>query len=140
MWLATASDLAVKANLVVGKNGSNSRYRVPGLLGRLYIDFFLSQTFFCWSSTLNSKPNMANDIRNNLSEQLQLLHELNYSDLDMSCQDPGIHSNKLTRNVDTNRDVRFLDVISAAVTTGNPGDVFAAAFDKRKRMELVEKW
>ena len=80
---------------------------------------------------------MANDIQNNLSEQLQLLRELNYSDPDMSCQDPGTHSNKLSRNVDTNCDIRFLDAIAAALTTGNPGDVFAAAFDKRKRMELV---
>ena len=80
---------------------------------------------------------MANDNQNNLSEQLQLLHELQYSDLDMPYQAAGIHSNKLFRDSDTNRDVRLLDTIAVAMTTGKPGDVFAAAFDKRQNIQLV---
>ncbi len=75
---------------------------------------------------------------NNLSEQLQLLHGLSYSDLDVPYQDSGTHSNKMSsRKAETNHEVRFLDTIAAALTTGNPGDVFAAASDKGKRMELV---
>ncbi|KAF8313505.1 uncharacterized protein EI90DRAFT_552276 [Cantharellus anzutake] len=77
---------------------------------------------------------MANNNQINLSEQLQLLHELNYSDLHMPY---GTHSNKATREYGTNREVRFLDAIAAALTTGNPGDVFAAAFDKRGHVEVV---
>jgi hypothetical protein len=80
---------------------------------------------------------MANNDQSNLSEQLQLLHELSYSDLDVPYQAAGVHSNKGSRDLDTNRDVRFLDTIVVALTTGNPGDVFAAAFDKREHMQLV---
>ena len=89
------------------------------------------------SSLPHTTLNMGNN-QNNLSEQLQLLHELNCSDLDV-CPTKmlGLTVIKLSRNVDTNCDIRFLDAIAAALTTGNPGDVFAAAFDKRKRMELV---
>ena len=79
---------------------------------------------------------MTNNQRN-LSEQLQLLHELQYSDLDMPYQAAGIHSNKRFQNLDTKRDVRLLDTIAIALTTGNPGDVFAAAFDKRQQIQLV---
>ena len=78
---------------------------------------------------------MAN--QNNLSEQLQLLQELQYSDLDLPYQTAGIHSNKESRNLDTNHEVRLLDTFAIALTTGNPGDVFAAAFDKRQHMQLV---
>jgi OTT_1508-like deaminase len=80
---------------------------------------------------------MVNNNQHNLSEQLQLLHELQYSDLDMPYQAAGIHSNKQSRDLDTNRDVRLLDTIAIALTTGNPGDVFAAAFDKRQHIQLV---
>ena len=34
---------------------------------------------------------------------------------------------------DTDRDVRILNTIAVALTTGNRGDVFAAAFDKRSQ-------
>ncbi|KAF5374108.1 hypothetical protein D9615_008811 [Tricholomella constricta] len=40
-------------------------------------------------------------------------------------------------DLDTNRDVRLLDTIAVALTTGNPGDVFAASFDKRQQVQLV---
>ena len=80
---------------------------------------------------------MANNDQSNLSEQLQLLRELGYSDLNIPYQAAGIHGNKGSRYLDTNRDVRFLDTIAVALTTGNPGDVFAAAFDKREHMQLV---
>jgi hypothetical protein len=35
------------------------------------------------------------------------------------------------------REVRFLDAIAAALTTGKPGDVVATTFDKPERVELV---
>jgi hypothetical protein len=47
---------------------------------------------------------MANNDQSNLSECLQLLHELGYSDLDMPYQASGIHSNKRSQELDTNRD------------------------------------
>ena len=72
-----------------------------------------------------------------LSERLLLLHELRYSDLDMPYQGVGTHSNKPSRDADTHRDLRLLDAIAISLTTGKPGDVFAAAFDKRERMQLV---
>ena len=75
--------------------------------------------------------------QNNLSEQLQLLHELNYSDLDAPYQDSGTHSNKKSCDAETNHEVRLLNTVAVALTTGNPGDPFAASFDKRKRVELV---
>ena len=80
---------------------------------------------------------MVNNNQHNLSEQLQLLYELQYSDLDMPYQAAKIHSNKQSRHLDANRDVRLLDTIAIALTTGNPGDVFAAAFDKRQNIQLV---
>jgi len=45
-------------------------------------------------------------VKKTLSEQLQRLHELQYSDLDMPYQAAGTHSNKQSRDLDTNRDVR----------------------------------
>ena len=80
---------------------------------------------------------MVNNNQHNLSEQLQLLHELQYSDLDMPYQAAKIHSNRQSRHLVANRDVRLLDTIAIALTTGNPGDVFAAAFDKRQNIQLV---
>jgi len=76
-------------------------------------------------------------IQNNLPEHLLLLDELGYSDLDMPYQYFGTHSNEITRDVDTNREIRLLDAIAVALTTRNPGDIFAATFDKREHMELV---
>jgi hypothetical protein len=78
---------------------------------------------------------MDNNDQRNLSEQLQLLHELQYSDFDMLHQGHSGYSNRRSR--DTNRDARLLDTIAVALTTGNPGEVFAAAFDKREQMQLV---
>jgi hypothetical protein len=81
---------------------------------------------------------MDNDQRN-LSEQLQLLNELQYLDSDMprSFRSDILTSNGRSR--DTTRDVRILDTIAVTLTTGNPrpGEVFTAAFDKRKQMQLV---
>ncbi|KAG6824860.1 hypothetical protein H0H92_005594 [Tricholoma furcatifolium] len=69
-----------------------------------------------------------------LSEQMLLLHECKYSDL-------VIHhdSNKQNgrRDANTNREVRLLDTIAVALTTGNPGDVYAAAFDRRGTFQLI---
>ena len=77
---------------------------------------------------------MINNNQHNLSEQLQLLHELQYSDLDMPYQAAKIHSNKQSRHLYAHRDVCLLDTIAIALTTGNPEDVFAAAFDKRQHI------
>ena len=55
----------------------------------------------------------------------------------MPYQAAGIHSNKQSCDLDTNRDVHLLDTVAIALTTGNPGDVFAAAFDKRQHIRLI---
>ena len=60
-----------------------------------------------------------------------------YSDLDMPYQGAGTLSNRHSHDSDTDRDVRILNTIAVALTTGNRGDVFAAAFDKRDKMQLV---
>lgn len=78
---------------------------------------------------------MDNNDQRNLSEQLQLLHELQYSDLDMSHQGHSAHSHRRSR--DSDRDARLLDTIALALTTGNPGEEVAAAFDKGEQMQLV---
>ena len=48
------------------------------------------------------------------------------SELDISYQHDGTYSNKVFGDVDTHREVRLLDAIAVALTTGNPGDVFTA--------------
>ncbi|KAI6154786.1 hypothetical protein BKA82DRAFT_997657 [Pisolithus tinctorius] len=72
-----------------------------------------------------------------LSEQLQLLSQFKYSDLDMPYAGVGQHSNKATRSLDTKDIIRILDTIAVALTTGVAGDVYAAAFDTRGRLTLV---
>ena len=69
--------------------------------------------------------------QSHLSEELQLLTEFGYSDLDMPYQSVGVRSNKDIREPETHSDMRVLDLIATCLTTGNPGDVVAAAFDKR---------
>jgi len=78
---------------------------------------------------------MDNNDQRNLSEQLLLLHELQHPDLNTPYQRAPIHRDM--RSPDISRELRLLDTITVALTTGNPGDVFAAAFDKRKQMHLV---
>lgn len=77
---------------------------------------------------------MAN--QNNLSEQLQLLHECNYSDVNMRNRGPT-RTPLRSDNAKGNHENRFLDAIAAALTSGQPGDVVAATFDKRQHIELV---
>jgi hypothetical protein len=72
-----------------------------------------------------------------LSEELQLLAEFGYSDLDMPYQSVGVRSNKDIREPETHSDMRVLEVIATCLTTGKPGDVVAAAFDKRRNIKLV---
>ncbi|KIN97287.1 hypothetical protein M404DRAFT_1006167, partial [Pisolithus tinctorius Marx 270] len=67
-----------------------------------------------------------------LSEQLQLLDQFGYSNIERFVG-VGQHSNKNMRN----RTIRILETIAAALTTGNPGEVFAAAFDSRNTLTLV---
>src|SRR5258707_1926021 len=55
----------------------------------------------------------------------------------LTCLTILARSNKMSLKVGTNREVRFLDAIVAALTTGNPGDVLVAAFDKPKHTELI---
>jgi len=79
---------------------------------------------------------MDNNDHRNLPQQLQLLHEL-HSDSDMPHQGHSGSGYSNRRSHDTNRDARLLETIAVALTTGNPGEVFAAAFDKREQMQLV---
>ena len=77
-----------------------------------------------------------------LSEQLQLLHELHYSDHDMQCRAAGPYPNVQVehlymRTADTDNDLRILDVIAIALATGAPGEIVAATFDKSERLSLV---
>ncbi|KAG6812084.1 hypothetical protein H0H92_004449 [Tricholoma furcatifolium] len=70
--------------------------------------------------------NIQNDQQVTLSEKLLLLYELD------SVNDiPGYGTKKAIR------EARLLDTIAVALTTGDPGDVFAAAFDKRDNFQLV---
>ena len=64
--------------------------------------------------------------------------ELQYSDSGLRVATPvleGTHRKRQSR--DTSRQVRLLNTIAAALTTGNFGEVFAAAFDKSHQMQLV---
>jgi OTT_1508-like deaminase len=72
-----------------------------------------------------------------LSEALRLLHEFRYSDLNMPYQSAGAQSNKDIREPNTHADMRVLDMIAVCLTTGKPGDVVAAAFDKHEGITLV---
>ncbi|KIM42343.1 hypothetical protein M413DRAFT_27128 [Hebeloma cylindrosporum] len=73
----------------------------------------------------------------NLSEQLLLLNELGYSGLDSPYHRAAVRNNMRYRDPDTNREMRLLDCIAVALSTGKPGEVFAASFDKREQMQLV---
>src|SRR5882672_10153444 len=75
--------------------------------------------------------------QSHLSEELQLLTEFGYSDLDMPYQSVGVRSNKDIREPETHSDMRVLEVIATCLTTGRPGDVVAAAFDKRRNIRLL---
>ena len=44
---------------------------------------------------------------------------------------------KKKRPLYRNRDIRHLDTIALALTTGNPGDVFAVALDRNEQIQLV---
>ena len=66
-----------------------------------------------------------------IAERLFLLDELQYCDLNMQ-----YHSNKSTHDEETNRDIQLLNTIAVVLCTGKPGDVVAAAFDKRSRLQL----
>ncbi|THH20649.1 hypothetical protein EW146_g742 [Bondarzewia mesenterica] len=72
-----------------------------------------------------------------LSEQLQLLYELSYSDLNMPYRAAGVHSNRDIIDSDHSMDGRILDIIAISLTTGEPGDVVAATFDRHKHLGLV---
>ncbi|KIM42396.1 hypothetical protein M413DRAFT_444814 [Hebeloma cylindrosporum] len=74
---------------------------------------------------------MANEQRN-LSEQMQLLYEVQYTSAL-----PHLADSIQYYNTDTGREARLLDTFSLALTTGKPGDIFAATFDKRGQMQLV---
>jgi hypothetical protein len=75
--------------------------------------------------------------QSHLSEELQLLTEFGYSDLDMPYQSVGVRSNKDIREPETHSDMRVLELIATCLTAGKPGDVVAAAFDKRGNIKLV---
>ncbi|THH16633.1 hypothetical protein EW146_g4031 [Bondarzewia mesenterica] len=70
----------------------------------------------------------------NLSEQLQLLQELGCAAVRQAAR---VHSNRDFRSSNTNTDIRILDTIALSLTTGKPGGVVAAAFDRREHLCLV---
>ncbi|KAI5999767.1 hypothetical protein F5J12DRAFT_784545 [Pisolithus orientalis] len=73
-----------------------------------------------------------------LSERLHLLYHFGYSDIDMRYQDVDHLSNRhRLKWYDTKSTIHILDTIAVALTTGRPGDVFAAAFDTRGGVTLV---
>lgn len=84
-----------------------------------------------------NRQNVLMNDQHRLSEQLQLLSHFKYSDLDMPYAGVGEHSNKATRNPDTNTMIRILDTIAVALTTGLAGDIYAAAFDTSRGLKLV---
>lgn len=112
-----------------------------GGMGASWLHPKVARAFSCAAAFCHlSTPllNMANNYQTNLSEQLQLLHDIGYLDQDMRYQHSGTHRKRMCpRDIDTRREVRLLDSIAVALTTGKPGDVFAAAYDKRKHMKLV---
>ncbi|KAI6146357.1 hypothetical protein BKA82DRAFT_750658 [Pisolithus tinctorius] len=67
-----------------------------------------------------------------LSEQLQLLNQFEYSDLEI----PDVQQH-WKQDRETRITARLLDTIAVALTTGKPGEVFAATFDTRNGLRLV---
>ena len=55
----------------------------------------------------------------------------------MRCALPSSWNSQQKKSLETNRDIRFLDTFAVALTTGNPGDLFAAALDKIEQVQLV---
>jgi len=78
-----------------------------------------------------------NEDQQRLSEQLNILKEIGYSDLGKRYEDAGTYTTRAERDRDSHRDVRLLDTIALFLTTGKPGDVFAIAFDKPCPTQLV---
>ncbi|GBE79900.1 hypothetical protein SCP_0211020 [Sparassis crispa] len=72
-----------------------------------------------------------------LSEKLQLLQELSYSILDLPSKGAKVRSNSEIRYSRTKSEILILDVIAICLTTGEPGDVVAVAFDRREHLSLV---
>lgn len=64
-----------------------------------------------------------------LSEELQLLREFHYSNLGKSVRHRR-NEKPVIPSKNTQEDVRALDVLAVCLTTGNAGEVVAAAFDK----------
>ncbi|RDB22206.1 hypothetical protein Hypma_010726 [Hypsizygus marmoreus] len=71
-----------------------------------------------------------------LSANLRLLDWLGYCDLDM-LSSPAIASNGAASEKNVRWDLRILDVIAVCLTTGNAGNVVAAAFYKEQKISLV---
>ena len=67
----------------------------------------------------------------NLSERLQLLHELGNSNLYTR-----YHASRVRRS-QANHDIRFLDTTALALTTGKQGEFFVAALDTHEHIQLV---
>ncbi|RDB30545.1 hypothetical protein Hypma_007327 [Hypsizygus marmoreus] len=80
---------------------------------------------------------MESSSQTHLTEKLLLLQELGYSDRYIPEESPAIFRYRSVDDSDTDSDLRLLDVIATCLTTGKPGDVVAAAFDKREQISLV---
>lgn len=72
-----------------------------------------------------------------LSEKLQLLAHFLYSDIGVPYSGAGDQTSKHLCSLATNHEIRLLDTIAIALTTGEPGDVYTAAFDKQNHFALV---
>lgn len=73
-----------------------------------------------------------------LSEKLQLLSEMNYSDdVYMPYQFICPRGKTPTHTANTQSDISALDIIAVCLATGRAGDVVAAAFDKRAEFRLI---
>ncbi|KAI6146314.1 hypothetical protein BKA82DRAFT_1000439 [Pisolithus tinctorius] len=78
------------------------------------------------------EPPRFSDRQAHLSEQLQLLNQFEYSDL----EPPDVQQH-WKQDRETRITARLLDTIAAALATGKPGEVFAATFDSRNGLRLV---
>ena len=78
------------------------------------------------------------DDRATIAEKLLLLQQFGYRELHSTYRGAiPISRTQKSPNKDINLEMRLLDTFAVALCTGKPGEVYAAAFDKRIRVQLV---
>ena len=78
------------------------------------------------------------DDRATIAEKLLLLQQFGYCELHSTYRGAiPISRTQKSPNKDINLEMRLLDTFTVALCTGKPGEVYAAAFDKRIRVQLV---